>query len=455
MFDLMVLGGGPAGYCAAERAGEAGLKVVLFEKRSLGGVCLNEGCIPSKALLNSAKLYESAVHGEPYGVTVKEASLNHAAVIARKAKVVRALVSGVKAKMKHAGVTVVEGEATLTGRTAEGFGAVCGGQTYEARRLLIASGSEPVAPPIPGLREGLASGFAVTNREVLDLTAAPGHLVVIGGGVIGLEMASYYHTAGSKVTIVEMLDHIAGQTDDEIGRRLQKQLEASGVVFHLSAKVTGVEKDAVVFEKDGQTRRVDCDKVLLSIGRRAVTAGFGLETLSVALERGAVVTDERMRTSVAGVWAAGDVNGRSMLAHTAYREAEVAVNDMLGRRDVMRYDAIPAVIYTKPEVAGVGPTAAQAKAQGLEVEVVELPLQYAGRYVAEVERGDGMARVLFDRRTRRLIGVHLYGSYASEMIWGAAAMIEGEYRVEDIREVVFPHPTVSEIIREAAWASKL
>lgn len=451
MYDLMVLGGGPAGYCAAERAGEAGLRVVLFEKRSLGGVCLNEGCIPSKALLNSAKIYESALHGAAYGVTVTGAALDHAAVIARKKKVVRTLVAGVKAKMKHAGVTVVEGEARLTGRTDEGFAAQCAGDTYAARRLLIATGSEPATPPIPGLREALASGFALTNREVLDLPAAPAHLAIIGGGVIGLEMASYYHAAGSRVTVVEMLDHIAGNTDAEIGRRLQKQLEAAGIVFHLSARVTAVGEGALVFEKDGQASRLPCDNVLVSVGRRPVTEGYGLETLSVALERGAIATDERLRTSVPGVWAAGDVNGRSMLAHTAYREAEVAVSDMLGRRDTMRYDAIPAVIYTKPEVACVGVTPLEAA----DAEVIDLPFQYSGRYVAEVERGDGLARVLFERKTGRLIGAHLYGSYASEIIWGAAALIEGEFRAADIREIVFPHPTVSEILREAAWASKL
>lgn len=455
MYDLMILGGGPAGYCAAERAGEAGLSVILFEKRSLGGVCLNEGCIPSKALLHSAKLYESALHGGDYGVTIAGASLDHAAVIARKNKVVRALVAGVRARMKHAGVTVAEGEAALAGRIGEGFAAECGGQAYKARRLLIAAGSEPVVPPVPGLREGLAAGFVLTNREALDLPAPPERLAVIGGGVIGLEMASYYRSAGSRVTVVEMLDHIAGLTDEEIGRRLQKQLEKDGVAFHLSARVTAVEKDAVVFEKDGQSRRIACDRALLSVGRRAVTAGYGLETLGVALDRGAVATDARMRTSTAGVWAAGDVNGKSMLAHTAYREAEVAVCDMLGRRDVMRYDAIPAVIYTKPEAAGVGLTAAQAREAGLDAECVDLPFQYSGRYVAEVERGDGLARALFDRKTRRLLGAHLYGSYASEMIWGAAACVEGEFRVEDLRQIVFPHPTVSEIIREAAWASKL
>jgi dihydrolipoamide dehydrogenase len=238
-------------------------------------VCLNEGCIPSKAFLHSAKLYEAALHGANYGVTITGASLDHAAVVARKNKVVRTLVAGVKAKMKHAGVAVVEGEARLTGRTVEGFAAECGGEAYEARRLLIAVGSEPIVPPIPGLREGLNAGFALTNREALDLPAPPEHLVIIGGGVIGLEMASYYRSAGSQVTVVEMLDHVAGLTDEEIGRRLQKQLEKDGVAFHLSARVTAVEKDAVVFERDGRSERIACDKALLSIGRRAVTSGYG------------------------------------------------------------------------------------------------------------------------------------------------------------------------------------
>ena len=451
IYDLIVIGGGPAGYLAAERAGHAGLSVALIEKRSLGGVCLNEGCIPSKALLNSAKLYEHAIHSEKYGVTVTGAKLDHAKVVERKAKVVKTLVGGVGMKMKANKVTVFMAEASIQGKTAEGFAVKAGDEVLTGARLLICSGSVPSLPPIPGSKEGLEAGYVMTNREILDMTTVPENLCIIGGGVIGLEMASYFNTAGSHVTVVEMLDHIAGPTDAEISALLLKEYQKKGIDFRLGAKVVGMEKGAVSYEKDGKTEKVPADVILMSIGRRANTAGLGLETLGVELNRGAIVTDERGQTNVAGVWAAGDVNGKSMLAHTAYREAEVAVNNILGKRDVMRYNAIPSVIYTNPEVACVGMSEEAAKAAGVDYVFKKLSMRYSGRFVAENEGGDGLCKILVDKKYNKVIGVHLIGNSSSEIIWGAAALIETELRVEDIRELVFPHPTVSEIIRETIF----
>lgn len=451
-FDLIVLGGGPAGYLAAERAGAAGMKVAVVEKRALGGVCLNEGCIPSKALLYCAKAYEYALHGEQYGVHVTGASLDQKFVIERKNKVVKKLVAGVGMKLKRHHVTVIEGEGRIAGRTDDGFGVEVGGATYTGKRLLIAAGSEPMVPPIPGVKEGLESGVVMTNREILDLTEVPKELVVIGGGVIGLEMASYYQSAGSKVTVVEMLDQIGGPTDHDIAEILRKNYEKKGVTFHLGTKVMGVDaKQGVLCEKDGQSMAIPADKILLSVGRKPSTAGLGIETLGVQTERGGIVTDAQMRTNVSGVYAAGDVTGKSMLAHTAYREAEVAINHMTGKKDVMRYTAIPSVIYTTPEVAGVGETEATAKKKGYDIKTATLPMSYSGRYLAETENGDGICKLVMDNATRRLIGVHMIGSYASEIIYGAALMIETEMKVEDIKELVFPHPTVSEIIRETLF----
>ena len=244
IFDLIVLGGGPGGYLAAERAAHKGLRTLLFEKRALGGVCLNEGCIPSKALLNSAKTYEHALHASRYGVKCDNVSIDQAAVVARKAKVVRTLVSGIRAKMKGAGVTVVMAEATIAGKEDGAFALRAEGKTYLGKNLIIATGSSSAVPPIPGVREHLGS-FVLTNREILDLTQLPGKLTVIGGGVIGLEMAAYYATVGVKVTVVEMLDHIAGPTDREISTMLQKELEAKGVTFLLSHKCLSVEPGTV------------------------------------------------------------------------------------------------------------------------------------------------------------------------------------------------------------------
>lgn len=451
MFDLIVIGGGPAGYLAAERAGHAGLKVVLFEKNSLGGVCLNEGCIPSKALLNSAKLYEHALHSEKYGVTVEGAKLDQKAVVARRGKVVKTLVSGVGAKMKGAGVTVVKENAVIKGRVEGGFCVTAGGKDYEGAKMIICSGSSAVVPPIPGVRENIG-GFVVTNREVLELPEVPKNFVVIGGGVIGLEMVAYYATAGAKVTVVEMLDHIAGPTDREISTLLQKELEKKGVTFLLSHKCLAVEEGKVIAEApDGKKVEIPADKVLLSIGRRANIQGIGLENIGVETNRAGIIVDEQGRTNIDGVFAAGDCNGHVMLAHTAYREAEVCVNTILGKKDVMRYHANPSVIYTQPEIAACGLTEEEAKAQGVDYEVKKLSMRYSGRFVAENEGGDGLCKILVDKKHRNIIGVHMIGNYSSEIIWGAAEMIELELRVKDAKEIIFPHPTVSEIIRETLW----
>ncbi len=456
VYDLIILGGGPAGYNAAERAAHAGMKTLLFEERALGGVCLNEGCIPTKTLLYSAKILDYAHHGEAYGVTVTGASLDHAKVVDRKDKVVKTLVSGVGAKMRGAGVTVVTSTAKIAGKSASGFAVEADGKTYEAKKLLVCTGSEAVVPPIPGLRESYAGGLAVTNREILDLRTAPGRIVVVGGGVIGLEMASYFCSIGSEVTVVEMLDKIAGPTEAEISKILQKNYEKRGVKFILGAKVTAVNGkpgDGVVsYEKDGKGASVACDLVLVSTGRRARTRDIGLEEVGVQLNRGAVVTDERCRTSVPGIWAAGDVNGRIMLAHTAYREGEVAVSDMLGRADRVDYRAIPSVIYTNPEVGSVGETVESAKKAGIDAEEATLSLRYSGRYVAENEGGDGIVKVVYGKEHREILGVHMIGSYASEIIYGAAAMVAKKQRVSDVEKLVFPHPTVCEVIREAMFS---
>jgi len=402
-------------------------------------------------LLYSAKIYDNARHGEKYGVTVQNAVLDHEKVIERKNKVVKTLVGGVKAQLKKNNVTVVEGFGEIAGRNSEGYEVKVGNDTYTAKRLLIATGSMPVIPPIPGVREGIEKGFVLTNREILDIKTVPASLVIVGGGVIGLEMASYFNSAGSKVTIIEMLDHIAGNMDREISNILMKNYQKKGIEFKLNAKVVEVKEGSVIYELNGERFSVEADKVLMSIGRRPVVEGIGLENIGVEVERGRIKVDERGKTNVPEVYAAGDVNGYSMLAHTAYREAEVCVNNMIGKKDIMRYNAIPSVIYTNPEVACVGETEETAKQKGIDYEVANISMRYSGRYVAENEGGDGICKVLVDKKYRKLIGAHMIGNYASEIIYGAGIMIETEMRVEDIKEIVFPHPTVCEILREAIF----
>ena len=451
LFDLLVIGGGPGGYLCAERAAQGGMKVALFEKKALGGTCLNEGCIPTKTLLNSSKMYRHATESEAYGVTVTGVTYDHAKVVARKNKVVKALVTGVGTTMSANKVTVITGDAVISGRVDEGFAVTANGTTYTGRHLAIASGSETVVPPVPSLKEGLAAGFVVTNREVLDMTELPKELVVIGGGVIGLEMAYYFASVGVKVTVIEMMPKIAGATDPEICKVLTDAFEKRGMVFKLSSKVLEVKTSSVIYEENGEQKEIACDKVLLSAGRRPATAGLGLETLGLQMDRAAIVTDRHMCTTVQNVYAVGDCNGKSMLAHTAYREAEVAVNHMLGKTDEMRYDVIPAVIYTDPEVASIGHSKEGAEKLGMTVKEVKLPMSYAGRYLAETNGGKGFIKLVVDTDRNRLVGCHMVGAYASEIIMTATMMVDTELTPERLKKLVFPHPTVAEIIREAIF----
>ncbi len=452
IFDLVVIGGGPAGYLAGERAGHAGLKTMVVEKREFGGVCLNEGCVPSKTFLNSAKVFDYANHASNYGVKVEgKTSIDQKFVVERKNGVVKMLVGGIKAQLKKNKVTTKVAEAVIEGKDAEGYVVKVGEEKVIAKRLIIATGSMPVVPPIPGLKENIESGLVLTNREILNLVEIPEKLVVIGGGVIGLEMASYFSSVGSKVTVIEMLDKIAGPTEKEISSILKKALERKGIEFKLGCKVTAIEKDGVVFDENGKSQKVVADKILLSIGRRAVTQGLGLENIGVNMERGAIITDDMMRTNVANVYATGDVNGKVMLAHTAYRESEVAINNILGKKDRMRYNVIPSVIYTNPEIGSVGETEESAKAKGLDVKTVSIPMTYSGRYVAENTDLDGICKLVINNKTNTLIGAHIIGSYAGEFIVSVSAFIDLEVDIENIKKLVFPHPTVCEIVREAIF----
>ena len=459
MYDLAILGGGPGGYVAAERAAAAGLKVVLFEQKSLGGVCLHEGCIPTKTLLYSAKVYNYALHGADYGVHVENPAFDFGEIIDRKNKVVKKLVGGVKAAMKAGKIEVVSSHATIKGRSSEGVAISAAEADYQARNLLICTGSEAAVPPFPGLRE--AGDVIVTNREILDLKEQPKELVVIGGGVIGMEFAAFFSTLGTKVTVIEMLPKILGPLDDEISSMLQKIYAKRGIEFCLRCKVTGIEGNSVVYEDpDGKVCRAQGDKILVSVGRRANLDGYGLESLGVEmlLNRGGkpcgIKVDSRMRTNIPNVYAAGDVTGFSMLAHTASREGEVAVNNILGKEDHMRYDAIPGIVYTNPEVAGVGLTEEQAKASGKPYKVIKLPMAYSGRFVAENEKGDGLCKIIVGEKYHEVLGVHMLGNPCSEIIHSACMAIETEMTVEQLKEVVFPHPTVSEIIKETAFTLK-
>jgi len=452
MIDLLILGGGPAGYIAAERAGQAGMNVVLFEKSAMGGVCLNEGCIPTKTLLYSAKIYENALNADKYGVFGDNIRFDYGKMVSRKKKVVRKLVLGVESKMKSNKIEVIKGEAFINGRSSEGIEITCNENKYIGKNLLICTGSESFVPPIPGLKE--AGDIVVTNREILELTERPETLIVIGGGIIGMEFASFYNSLGTKVTVVEMLPEIVAGMDLEVSTMLRQIYTKKGIEFNLNSRVVQVEGNKVVFEKDGETHTVEGEKILLSVGRRPVTRGFGLENIGVELLNNGIKVDEKMRTNVPGVFAAGDVTGFSLLAHTASREGEVVVNNLSGRSDIMRYNAIPGIVYTNPEVAGVGETEESAKQKKIAYKVAKLPMAYAGRFIAENEGGIGICKVLIGEKYGEVIGVHMLGNPSSEIIYGASIAIEQEMTLKEMQEVVFPHPTVSEIVKEVIFSFK-
>ena len=449
--DVVVLGGGPGGYLAAERLAAAGRKVLLIEKGRLGGTCLNVGCIPTKTLLACAKHYAAALEGERFGVRAERVTFDWSAMQAWKREVVERQLTGLAATEKRLGVEVLKAEGRLLGP-----GRVeAAGELRQASAVVVATGSVPALPPIPGVR---ANSKVVDSTGLLEWPDMPRRLCVIGGGVIGVELAGLFGSLGGQVDVVEMLDEIVPFMDRDQAAVLRRAMKA--VRFHLGCKVESVDGATVSFRaKDGTAAKIEADLVLMAVGRQPAVAGWGAEEAGLDLRAGAVVVDERMRTNLPGVWAVGDVTGRSLLAHAAYRMAEVACADVLasagvgpGSRDRMRYDAIPWVVYGMPEAAGVGATEADARARGLAIKKASLPLRANGRFAAEQGfSAVGAVKLIAEAATDRVIGIHLVGAYASEMIWGAAAVVEQELRVSDLKQIVFPHPTVSEAIREAAW----
>lgn len=450
-FDVAVIGGGPGGYMAAERAAEGGLSAVVIEEKAMGGTCLNEGCVPTKTLLYSAKLYRHASESEAFGVHAEAVSFDHARVMKRKAKVVKTLVAGVEYTMKNLSVPIIRERGVIRGRQDGRFLIGAGDEEILCSKLILAAGSETAIPPLPGIKEGLESGFVVTSREILQSETLPQELVVIGGGVIGLEMACYYASVGSHVTVIEMLPKIAGTTDKEICDLLMKEYKKRGMVFKLGCRVLEITGHSVLFEEAGEQKEIACDRVLLSVGRAPATGGLGLENLGIEMNRRAIAVNEYLETSVPGVYAVGDCNGKLMLAHTAYREAEAAVHHILGIDDPVRYETVPAVIYTDPEVASVGETKESAESKGLSVREIKLPLRFSGRYLAETERGEGFLKLVVEEGTRKVLGCHIIGPYASEIIVSAVMMIDLELTAGRMERIVFPHPTVGEVLREAVF----
>ena len=444
-YDFAVIGAGPAGYIAAKKAASAGKKVLLVEKSKLGGVCLNEGCVPSKTLLQAAKTYHHAKHGSIFGVEAEGVTFDYPKAHEHKNNVMNKMRDGIAGLMKKYKVDVIEGEAKLLPNSQVEIS----GEIHEATDILLCTGSSPAIPPIPGVE----LDHVVDSTGILERESLPKHLVVVGGGVIGCEFACMHASVGVPVTVLEAMPEICPNLDSEVSASLREGLTKKGVTFKLGAKVESISSDKVTYSDESGSNELEADLVLVATGRRPNVKNLGLEDLGLDIDdRGGVRVDARGATNIPGLWAAGDVTGQAWLAHAASRMAEVVVNNITGRKDHMRYDSMPAVVYTSPEVAVVGLTKEEAEERGIKVKVGRIPMAINARYIAENPDETGFCKVVLEADTRKLLGVHMVGGACSEMIFGATAMLETELREEEIEEIVFPHPTTSEIIKDVFMA---
>ena len=441
-YFLAIIGGGPAGYTAAEKASKAGKDVVLFEQNAVGGTCLNVGCIPTKSLLYGAKQYYNATHAQKYGVTAENVTFDFAAMQKRKTIVVRKLVAGIKQRLNNEHCTLVSGAAQVFSRTDEFVTIQCGEQTYEAENLLICTGSTNFVPPIPGIKDNPA---VWDSTDALAAAELPKSIVIVGGGVIGMEFATLYHELGVPVTVIEAMPTILPNLDQEVVAVLLEKYRKAGINILTSTKVEAIEGQRLM--ANGQW--LESDKILVSVGRRANLSG--LEALNdLELNRGAIVIDEFCKTNLPNVFAAGDVTGKIMLAHVAARQAEVCIGRLLKQIPLQRiaYNAIPSVVYTNPEIASVGITEQQATELNITPEVRKLPMTFSGRFMAENEGETGLCKMVIDSKTQMVLGVHMIGNPCSEFISAASFAVRNGYTVPEFQQVVFPHPTVSEILHE-------
>ena len=452
-FDLLVIGAGPGGYVAAIRAAQLGMRVACIEKEALGGTCLNVGCIPSKALLESSELlYQARTTFPRHGIKTGPVDHDLSAMMKRKDGIVKTMNRGVKGLFRKNKVEHIEGNARLTGPGSVEVERAEGVESVKGDRILIATGSAPVElPDLPF--DGV---HVLSSTEALSLPKTPERLVVIGAGAIGLELGSVWSRLGSEVLVIELMDHILPGMDLEMTRQLQKSLEKQGLVFQLGAraKSSAVRKGKLhlTVEHGSETRDEGCDHVLVSVGRRPHTEGLGVEQVGVDMdEKGRIMVNENYETNLAGVYAIGDVIPGPMLAHKAEEEGIAAVELMAGKGGHLNYEAIPNVVYTSPELASVGMTEETAKEKGIEIRAGKFPFIANGRAHA-LESTEGLVKVISHSRTDRLLGMHILGVRASEIIAEGAVAIEFSASSEDIARSVHAHPTLPEAIKEAALA---
>jgi dihydrolipoamide dehydrogenase len=450
--DIIVVGGGPGGYVAALRAAQLGAKVAVVEKENLGGVCLNWGCIPTKALIKTAEVFGLAQRAAEFGVLLNAPAIDWKKAQERKQKVVAQLVGGVGMLLNKAKVQVVKGTARLVSPTAVEVKLANGkAERLEARAIILATGSSPMALPIPGIE----------NSKVLDSTSAlaieslPKSILLLGGGVIGCEFASLFNTLGVKVTVVEMMDRLCPLIEEAIGGAFGFLFQAHGIKTYLKSKVTKIEDAGnglvvVVSAPDGE-KRIECERVLAAVGRRANVANLGLDELGVKYDRAGIKVDETMRTNIPSVYAVGDCVGGMMLAHLASRQGEVAAENIMGHKSAMSYRAVPSCIFTSPEAASVGLSETDARKAGYSVKVGLFPLNSNGKALIEGE-SDGFVKVVADAKYGEVLGVHIVGPHASDLILEGTLGMTLENTTVEFDAMIHPHPTLGEAVAEAMLA---
>ncbi len=448
--NLIIIGGGPAGYVGAIRASQLGANVTVLEREELGGTCLNVGCIPTKVLASAAHTLTSLKQAGRWGLKVQGTELDFSVLMKRKQMVVTRLVTGVRSLLKARGVKVIKGTASFLDEKRVKVMLEDGSiEKLEGDKFLVATGSVPIPLPIPGIE----SQGVIDSTGALSLAAIPESMLIIGGGVIGCEFAYIYHSLGAKITIVEMLPQILPEEDGEVAAALRTSMERAGMKIFTNSQVARIDsgkegKKSVTFSASDGESTVEVEKVLVSVGRRANTADMGLEKLGIKMDRGTVIVDDHLRTNIPHIFAAGDCIGNWLLAHVASMEAEIAVENALGENKKMDYTAVPSCIFTHPEIGSAGLNEKQAKEKGLEVNVGKFPMVACGRAQAENET-EGFVKVVVEKASGKILGAQILGHRATDLIAELTLAIQMGAKAQDVIDTIHAHPTLSEPTREA------
>ncbi len=448
-YDLIIIGGGPGGYKAAELAGKYGLKVALVEKNKLGGTCLNYGCIPLKGYLHIARIINAVdeLHNDSIFDDPNVSHINQNSVLERNQYIINNLWQGIKGRLHKAGVITFAGKANIVSGDERQITVMVDGLSLSAKNLIIAAGSHEIRFPVDDEKTDYN---IIYSDELFSMTDIPKRMVILGAGVIGLEAADYFNAIGCEIIVLEAASEIGGGMDSDIAASFRKILQRKGIHIHLNATVKKYGAKELVVDIDGENVHITTESVLIAVGRTPIVEGYGLEKCDVAFDQTGIIIDEACRTNKHNIYACGDVTGKCMLAHTAYEQARIAVDSIMGKEAHIDYNLIPKVYYTSPEVMTVGLSEKECMAGDISYMTKELPLTYSGKYFAEHKKDGAKAKMVIDSSTKTLIGFSMIGDGASEIALAVEVMIANKLTMEDIRKLIFPHPTVGEIIHELA-----